>query len=31
MSFEVEQIFRVKPESEIVITRREMEVLTLIA
>lgn len=31
MSFEVEQILRTKPETDIVITRREMEVLTHIA
>jgi DNA-binding NarL/FixJ family response regulator len=31
MSFEVEQILKTKPDSEIVITRREMEVLVLIA
>lgn len=31
MSFEVEQIFKTKPDSEIVITRREMEVLSHIA
>jgi DNA-binding NarL/FixJ family response regulator len=31
MSFEVEQILKTKPDSEIIITRREMEVLVLIA
>lgn len=31
MSFEVEQIFKTKPDGDIVITRREMEVLLLIA
>lgn len=31
MSFEVEQILKTKPDSEIVITRREMEVLSLIS
>jgi DNA-binding NarL/FixJ family response regulator len=31
ISFEVEQILKTKPDSEIVITRREMEVLVLIA
>jgi DNA-binding NarL/FixJ family response regulator len=31
MSFEVEQVLKTKPASEIVITRREMEVLMLIA